>query len=276
MNADIGLIEQIIINLPLNARDAMPSGGKLVVSMVALEIDPLSARRNPEARPGSFVRMTFEDTGCGMSPETLSRVFEPFFTTKDVGKGSGLGLASVYGIVKQHQGWIEVESRLGAGTTFRIYLPCAAAPEQASAQTQPNESVPGGCETILVVEDEPALRGLVKKILKLHGYEVLVAANGREALEVWDHKGNQIDLLLTDLVMPEEPTGMELAQRLKAKCPHLKIVYTSGYSIDLKAHSPVLRPGLNFLSKPFNPPTLAAAVRKCLDSSEVADDGLPE
>lgn len=268
VTADIGMLEQLIINLALNARDAMPTGGKVVVSLATLEIDPLSARRNPEARPGPFVRMTFEDTGCGMSPETLSRVFEPFFTTKDVGKGSGLGLASVYGIVKQHQGWIEVESRLGSGSTFRIYLPCAADLERQTAPPSSAESVPGGAETILVVEDEPALRELVKKILKLYGYQVLEAANGREALEVWDQHGNQIDLLLTDLVMPEEPTGIELAQRLKAKCPGLKIIYTSGYSIDLKAHSPALHEGLNFLSKPFNPPTLAAAVRRCLDTQE--------
>jgi len=265
VNADAGMLEQLIINLALNARNAMPSGGKLVVSLAALEIDSAYARRNPEARPGAFVRLTFEDTGCGMAPETLSRVFEPFFTTKDVGKGSGLGLALVYGIAKQHQGWIEVESCLGAGTTFRVYLPCAGEIDRQSAPPPADESVAGGAEAILVVEDEPSLRQLVKKILKLHGYNVLTAANGREALEIWNRSGRQIDLLLTDLVMPEEPTGMELAKRLKAERPELKIIYTSGYSIDLKAYSPILREGRNFLAKPFNPPTLTAAVRRCLD-----------
>jgi PAS domain S-box-containing protein len=268
IHADVGMIEQVIVNLGLNARDAMPAGGKLIINLTAVDLDAMIVYQNPEARAGSFVCMAITDTGCGMDAETLGRIFEPFFTTKEVGKGTGLGLATVYGIVKQHQGWIEVESRIGMGTTLRVYLPASVQIPKPAVPSAAVLKAAGGTETILVVEDEPALRGLVGKILGRYGYRVVMAANGPEALQRWHEQADQIDLLLTDLVMPEQPSGMELAKRLKAECPRLKVIYSSGYSLDLQAQNPVLQEGFNFLSKPYNPSTLAATVRKRLDAKD--------
>jgi CheY-like chemotaxis protein len=220
---------------------------------------------NPEARAGDFVCLTVGDTGCGMDAAIMNRIFEPFFTTKDVGKGTGLGLAAVYGIVKQHQGWIEVNSSVGAGTTFQIYLPAFARKPDPVADTTALEKVMGGKETILVVEDESALRELVEEILSLYGYRVVTASSGVDALRVWEKKRDQIDLLLTDMVMPEGISGRELAERLQRQAPALKVVYTSGYSPGMAGKDLALLDGFNFLPKPYPPTRLAEVVRECLD-----------
>jgi CheY-like chemotaxis protein len=266
IEADEGMIEQLLLNLAVNARDAMPKGGRLIIGTDRIGTDAAYVRSNPEAREGEFVCLSMQDTGCGMSPEVKARVFEPFFTTKDVGKGTGLGLATVYGIIKLHRGWVEVESQAGAGTTFKIFLPASsrslAGPEQAPVQRGPR----GGNETILLVEDEASVRGMAKTILERYGYRVLEASSGVEALSVWRKQDTQIHLLLTDMVMPEGITGRELAKQLQALDSALKVIYTSGYSVH--SNQTALRPReiARFLQKPYHPQMLAQAVRECLDS----------
>jgi two-component system cell cycle sensor histidine kinase/response regulator CckA len=266
IEADPGMVEQVIVNLAVNARDAMPGGGELTLTTWACEVQPGDLQSHPQGRAGRFVCLSVRDTGSGIDPQTMEHIFEPFFTTKGVGKGTGLGLATVYGIVKQHQGWIDVTSELGVGTTFRIFFPVATAPattmEPAVAE---GGEVGGGKETILVVEDEPALRELVSHILRDLGYDVMEAVHGKEALKVWDARSRHVDLLLTDMMMPEGITGSELATRLRQEAPELKVVYTSGYSPELVGRDLQLQPGLNFLPKPYNPRTLARTVRECLD-----------
>jgi PAS domain S-box-containing protein len=265
IHADPGMLEQIIVNLAVNARDAMPKGGQLVVSTEAVEVDMAYVQHHTEARPGSFVCLSVADTGVGMDAATLSRIFEPFFTTKEVGKGTGLGLATVYGIVKQHQGWIEVASEVGKGTTFRILLPVSTkAPLRADAKRR--RDVPGGNETILLVEDEPALRELVQEILEKKGYTVLAAGTGAQAFKLWQEQHARINLLLTDMMMPEGLSGRELAEKLLAERPGLKVVYTSGYSLDVVSPGFVFQRGQTFLQKPYHPETLAQTVRECLDA----------
>ena len=265
IHADTGMLEQIIINLAVNARDAMGHNGQLVISTSAVDIDEHYVRKNRESRPGHFVCLTVADNGCGMDAETLARIFEPFFTTKEVGKGTGLGLATVYGIVKQHQGWLEVASEIGRGTVFKVFLPSNTKPV-APIESAPAPRILGGTETILVVEDELALRELVCSLLQHYGYEVVAAAHGKEALEIWDDRSQEIDLVLTDMMMPEGVSGWELAEAIQQKDPGIKIIYTSGYSVDLFGQNRSLREGVNFLAKPYHPRTLAKAIRDCLDS----------
>ncbi len=263
--ADEGLIEQVLVNLTVNARDALPNGGRILVSTELVNIDQAYIDHQPEAQLGQFACLTIADTGCGIPPEHLSKIFEPFFTTKEVGKGTGLGLAMVYGIVKQHHGWIEVESRLGQGSTFKVFLPIDGKPVAAVEPVVTPAVVAGAKETIFVVEDEPALRELVKEILEFHGYDVVEAVHGKEALEIWPKKKGAIDLLLTDMVMPEGVSGLALAKQLKAERPDLKVIYTSGYSMDLFDNEQKLA-GFNFLPKPYHPQTLVKTIRDCLDS----------
>jgi len=200
-----------------------------------------------------------------MDRTTLARIFEPFFTTKEVGKGTGLGLATVYGIVKQHQGWIEVTSKPGVGTTFKVYFPASDKAVEASPEkVGPEKSIRGGSETILVVEDEPVLRELARMILKDYKYDVLEASTGHEALQVWEKHKGRIDLLLTDMVMPEGMTGRELAETLRRQKPELKVIYTSGYSSDVMGQEHAPR-DIKFLQKPYPPLELAQAVRESLD-----------
>ena len=262
---DVGMIEQVLMNLAVNARDAMPRGGKFLIATSIKAFDASASVLNPEARAGEFVCLTVCDTGCGMDPITVNRIFEPFFTTKEIGKGTGLGLATVYGIVKQHQGWIEVESNPGAGTTFQIYFPSTIKVAQSLSPARNEESVQGGTEKILVVEDEPALRDLVIEILTLYGYHVVPAGSGVEALRVWEEHRDDIDLLLTDMVMPEGVSGRELGERLLRQRPDLKIVYTSGYSPGMSGKDFALLEGFNFLPKPYPPTRLAEVVRESLD-----------
>jgi nitrogen-specific signal transduction histidine kinase/CheY-like chemotaxis protein len=266
--ADASMIEQVLLNLVVNARDAMPKGGQLVVKITTSRIDEDRQPYQPESRPGEFVCLAVTDTGCGIKPEDLRRIFEPFFTTKEVGKGTGLGLATVYGIVNQHKGWIEVDSEPGKGSSFRVFLPAAkeTAAVQAEAKAAP-AAVRGGSETILVVEDEVAVRELVCSVLGSHGYKILHAETGVKALEIWQANKRKIDLLLTDLVMPDRLNGRELAEKLRAERPRLKVIFTSGYSADVVGKDLVLQRGLHYLQKPYDPRKLALTVRDCLDSA---------
>jgi len=265
IEADTGMIEQIVLNLAVNARDAMPQGGKLLIATSAAEIGTAHARQHPEARPGWFVCLTVTDTGCGMDHKVLQRLFEPFFTTKEVGKGTGLGLATIYGMVKQHQGWIEVQSEIGTGSTFKVYLPVANETRNApAAPTVEPKPAQGGEETILVVEDETGLLELVRNVLQGYHYSVLAASSGVEALQVWNEHNGRVDLLLTDMIMPGGISGNDLAAKLRKDKPGLKVIYTSGYSSELMEKDS----GSNdttFLAKPYLPLQLAQAVRKCLD-----------
>src|SRR6266540_1555595 len=265
--ADLGMMEQLILNLAVNARDAMAKGGQLIISTFSTEIEENYVQSHAEARCGLFVCLGVTDTGCGMDEAVLHRIFEPFFTTKEVGKGTGLGLATVHGIVKLHNGWIEVESRSGMGSTFTVFLPASRARAETDVDGQPRPTVRGGTETILVVEDETALRGLMRGTLQHYGYHILEAANAAEALRAWDQKSTQIDLLITDMVFPDGVCGDELARQLQRHQAGLRVIFTSGYSLDVAGHDLALREGVNFLQKPFQPTMLARTVRDCLDST---------
>jgi two-component system, cell cycle sensor histidine kinase and response regulator CckA len=263
--ADAGMMEQILVNLSVNARDAMPRGGTLRINTQFAQIDQEYADRHPESRMGNFICLSVGDSGHGMDSSTLNRIFEPFFTTKEIGKGTGLGLATVYGIVKQHHGWVEVESQVGQGTTFKVFLPIATKAAPTNLGLKPKD-VPGGDETILVVEDEPALRELVQEILEKKGYRVLEASTGVQALKLWEQHKHDIDLLLTDIMMPEGISGRELAERVLLDRANLKIIYSSGYSLDAVNTGSAMTEGMNFLQKPYDPETLAQMVRNCLNN----------
>jgi PAS domain S-box-containing protein len=266
IEADSSMMELIIINLACNSRDAMPRGGNLVIATSSVDVTAAHLHQQPKAHVGRHVCLTIADTGCGMNAETLRRAFEPFFTTKDVGKGTGLGLATVYGIVDQHHGWIEVASEPGQGTTFKIYFPQA---DKVNAEIVENTiplDIPKGKETILLVEDELELRELARLVLEEYNYRVLEAGSGVQALKVWDQHKGEIDMLLTDMVMPEGMTGRELAERLQAEKPEIKVLYSSGYSPDVIGRSFKLPENSFFLAKPYHPPKLALAVRECLDN----------
>ena len=266
VHADAGMMEQVLLNLAVNSRDAMPKGGLLAIKISAVELREGHGLRHSEGRLGQFVCLSVIDTGCGIPPENLRRIFEPFFTTKEVGKGTGLGLATVYGIVKQHQGWIEVASEPGRGATFKVYLPQIAHPAETVAEPTSEITVRGGKETILVVEDEAPVRELVCTLLARHGYQILQADSGVKALQIWQECRDRIDLLLTDLVMPDRMNGRELAEKLWAERPKLKVIFTSGYSADVVGKDFALRSGLHYLQKPYPPHKLALTVRDCLDA----------
>jgi PAS domain S-box-containing protein len=265
IHADASMVDQIFMNLAVNSRDAMPEGGQLSIETSAVEFDENVTAHSPQARPGSFACLSVNDTGSGIPPEHLPRIFEPFFTTKDVGKGTGLGLATVFGIVQQHQGWINVYSEVGHGTTFRIYLPRLARPTGLKTAPPPLTSIVGGRETILVVEDEPSLRKLVHSTLTRLGYRVIEAPTGVVALEMWKQYHHGIQLLFTDMVMPDGVSGKDLAQRLLQENPKLKVIYTSGYSAEIVNRKFPVREGVNFLAKPFEAHKLAQTVRNRLD-----------
>jgi CheY-like chemotaxis protein len=265
VEADAGMMEQVLLNLAVNARDAMPKGGRLGVRISIMDVNEAHVQHQPEARVGRFVCVSKTDTGCGIPPENLQRIFEPFFTTKEVGKGTGLGLATVYGIVKQHQGWIEVDSTVGKGTTFRIYIPHAGSEHVETEKPTKQTPIRGGGETVLLVEDERPVRELASRVLQKYGYKILQAANGIEALKIWNQHKDEIALLFTDLVMPDNMNGRELAEKLWIEQPRLKVIFTSGYSTDIVGKDFRLEPELNYLQKPYQPETLALVVRRCLD-----------
>jgi signal transduction histidine kinase len=265
IHADPVMIEMVILNLAVNARDAMPDGGRLLIRTESVEINGEAGRQIPKAQPGCHACISVEDTGCGIAPEVLPHLFEPFFTTKEVGKGTGLGLATVYGIVKQHNGWVEVESEPGGGARFKVFLPVSVPKNQSDTSFKSKTQVVGGTETILLVEDEPSLRRLARTVLQRQGYRVFEAGSGVEALSVWDEHGAVINLLLTDMVMPGGLSGRELAGQLGQKKPGLKIIYTTGYSADAISQTLRLEEGMNFLPKPYHPDKLIQTIRCCLD-----------
>jgi len=266
VSADAGMIQQVVMNLCINARDAMPNGGRLSLATSEVEIGAPSEESHPDARPGHFVCLSVTDIGCGMDEAVLRKIFEPFFTTKEVGKGTGLGLAIVYGIVKQHQGWIEVESKPGHGSSFRVYLP-ATNPLSSLGINSHEENIRGGSETILLVEDELFLRQLTASCLRKLGYTVLEAGNGAEALAVWQEHHQRIALLLTDMKMPGQMTGLDLALRFKNEKGSLKVISASGYSAELEDSPLTAGQEITFLPKPFTPAALAKIVRLCLDKT---------
>ena len=271
VRGDVGLIEQVVMNLAVNSRDAMPKGGQLTIELHKVGIDSDYLQHNPDGRLGDFIRLRVSDSGCGMSPDTLNHIFEPFYTTKDVGKGTGLGLATVFGVVKQHEGWIEVNSAPGQGTTFTIYFPATDVVRTSGhREPQSTEDVRGGKETILLVEDESTLREMAAMILQQSGYTVTCAANGVEALSLWKLNQDRIDLVVTDMVMPEGLTGLELADRLFEDRAGLKMLFTSGYSMEDIGAELVRHPNTRFLEKPYTSQSLARAVREILDAIPIA------
>jgi len=262
---DPSQIEQVIFNLAVNARDAMPSGGRFTIETANVELDEEYARAHIGVVPGHYVRLSVSDTGVGMSPEVKEKVFEPFFTTKDKGKGTGLGLSTVYGIVNQSKGNIWVYSEPGHGTTFKIHLPRVEGALDALHEQDETDSFPRGSETVLLVEDEPSVRDLANRLLRKQGYRVLEAPNGGEALRiVRENNGEKIHLLLTDVVLPQMG-GKELADNLKIFRPDIKVLYTSGYTDYAIVHHGVLESGTHFLQKPFSLKTLSRKVREALD-----------
>jgi len=264
VRTDPGQIEQMILNLAVNARDAMPNGGKLTIETSNIELNENYVRFHIAVKPGLYVMLSVSDTGVGMTPEVKERVFEPFFTTKEKGKGTGLGLSTVYGIVKQSGGNIWVYSELDHGTTFKIYLPRVEEEASTLLHGDDKRSLPQGSETVLLVEDDLSVRGLVVQVLRENGYNLLEAANGNEALRMAQEYAGEIHLLLTDVVMPQMG-GKELADRLKTLRPNIKVLFTSGYTDNAIVHHGVLEPGIDFLQKPFSPAALAHKVREVLD-----------
>ncbi|HYG22553.1 MAG TPA: response regulator [Verrucomicrobiae bacterium] len=267
--ADDGSLQQVLINLALNARDAMPKGGSIEIHTEVCVIDESTVQANPEARAGRFVRLTVADHGCGMEPQVLARIFDPFFTTKEVGKGTGLGLSTIHGIIKQHEGWVDVTSEMGHGSQFQIHLPaCEGTATQRALQVEQRLPDPGKGETVLVVEDEVAVRELACSALQKRGYQVLKASNGPEAVTVWERSKNPVHLLLTDMIMPCGMTGGELAKALQGRNDSLKVLFTSGYSPEILRKDAMFVQGINFLPKPYDFPTLLKAVRICLDGGK--------
>ncbi len=264
MTADPNQLEQIIMNLVVNARDAMPNGGQLIIETTAMEVDNEYSHRHLDLKPGSYVTLSLSDTGEGMSKEVQERIFEPFFTTKDKSRGTGLGLATIYGIVKQHHGYIYVYSEQGIGTTFKIFFPVTTAIADDIAAKAISENMKGGTETILVVDDETAIRNLVLDTLRPLGYQVFGAANGQQALKVSQQIDKKLDLLLTDIIMPGM-SGRELAETMLSMRPGLKVVYMSGYTADIIAHQGVLDSGIHYIPKPLMPHALADKLREVLD-----------
>jgi two-component system cell cycle sensor histidine kinase/response regulator CckA len=265
VEADPSQIEQIIMNLVVNARDSMPRGGRVDVQTANADLDATFARRHVPTRPGRYVMLAVSDTGSGMDKATQAHIFEPFFTTKQLGKGTGLGLATVYGIVKQSDGYIWVDSEPGTGSTFRIYLPRVKA-DIASERAREEPAPPsGGSETVLVVEDDRTVRSLAGEMLRLNGYTVLQAQDGREALDLVRRHGRPIHLLLTDVVMPEM-SGRELARSVAGLEPGIGVLYMSGYTDGVIAHHGVLDAGVAYIQKPFTADSLARKVREALDA----------
>jgi len=265
VHADSGQMEQVIMNLAVNARDAMPEGGKLMISLSRAHVDTDYVEQNPEAVPGNYAVLTISDTGTGMSAEVREKIFEPFFTTKDKGKGTGLGLATVYGIVKQHGGHVQVYSEPGSGTTFRIYLPLVADEASTNPESPKTETRHGGSETIFVVDDDRFIRNLILDTLESFGYTLIGAASAEEALQVLQAWNEPVHLLLTDVIMPGM-NGRELAEHVMALRPGIRVLYMSGYSGDVIAHRGLLDPDVEYMTKPLTPSRLLKKIREILDA----------
>jgi two-component system cell cycle sensor histidine kinase/response regulator CckA len=266
VKADPGQIEQVLLNLAINSRDAMPQGGRLTIETKNVNPTETAGRQLASVHPGPYVALAVSDTGCGMDEATKSHIFEPFFTTKEQGKGTGLGLATVYGIVQQSGGWIEVDSQPGQGTTFKVYLPGTVDEAQADVAPADLAGPPCGSGTILVVEDEEIVRGLVQKVLRMQGYRVLAAERGDEALRICQEQEQEIDLLLTDVVMPGM-SGRELAEQAAVMRPEMKVLFMSGYTDDAVVRHRVFDTEIAFIQKPFTPAALASKVQDVLGAS---------
>ncbi|HTA29654.1 MAG TPA: ATP-binding protein, partial [Candidatus Cybelea sp.] len=265
VKADAGQIEQVIMNLAMNAAEAMPNGGKFTIETANVTLDQEYAGSVPELKAGEYVMLAITDTGGGMSAEVKARAFEPFFSTKAVGEGTGLGLSTCYGIIKQSGGHISVYSEPARGATFKVYLPQVEEPAKIPVQRLDSPGLPRGTETVLLAEDDPALREMAATLLRRLGYTVLVAANGIEALSLKQQRDiGHIDLLFTDVVMPHM-SGKELSERMRALYPHTRILFTSAYSENAIVHQGVLNPGVALLQKPFTPSALAHKLREVLD-----------
>jgi len=264
IQGDPGMLEQVIINLAVNARDAMPQGGRLQIATRAIQYQSAPPSPNPAARPGTFVRLAVRDTGSGIPAEIRERIFEPFFTTKEVGKGTGLGLATVFGIVTQHEGWIEVESKTDQGTAFLIYLPASPVSDASSPVGRESLPAPGRGENILVVEDEESVRELMSRTLVRHGYAVTDAKSGAEARRLVPDQLKQVDILITDMIMPGGVNGRELAESLRRVFPRLRVIYCSGYSPEITGGWLALDHDTTFIQKPFTPSELLHAVAEAL------------
>ncbi len=264
IRGDVGQLEQIVMNLALNARDAMPRGGRLVIATEDAVLDEEQAASHADGRAGAYVVLTVADTGVGMTEEVREHLFEPFFTTKETGKGTGLGLAMVYGVVKQHGGHIQVETEPGAGTTFRIYLPATDEREEERSDPKAPPAMHGGTETVLVVDDDSSVLRLIADTLRPLGYRVLEASRGEEALALCRSRNPPVDLLLTDVIMPGM-NGRELAEACRRVCPGIRVMFMSGYTDDVITHLGVLEEGVVFLTKPLRPSVLSARLRAVLD-----------
>ncbi len=270
VTADADQMHQVIMNLVVNARDAMPDGGTLDICTMNVDVSDDDASMRFDAQPGPYVMMSATDSGAGMDEQTRQHIFEPFFTTKKGDKGTGLGLSTVYGIVRQSGGWIDVSSKVGVGTSFKLYFPRTDGGSLDEHHEATRTEAPHGGETILLVEDQDAVRRLTKSILKAYGYQILEAPNADEALGIAERYSGEIDLLLTDVVLPGV-NGKELSERLKTLRPTVKVLFTSGYPSDVIAHRGVLDVGMAYIPKPFRPDVLAAKVREV--STEPATSG---
>jgi CheY-like chemotaxis protein len=268
VRVDPGQIEQVVVNLAVNARDAMPRGGLLTIEMHNIDIDEKMVARHLTMETGSYVLLAISDTGVGISPETQAHLFEPFFTTKEKGRGTGLGLSTSYGIVKQNRGEIVVYSEVGVGSTFKVYLPRVDAPVEIEYPAAQDARKTGGTETILIVEDEEGVRKVLVEMLSHQGYNVMVAGGGPDALALCDRHQGPLELLVTDVIMPKM-SGRELADQLRRFRPDLKVLFVSGYTDTAIVHHGILEPGTLFLQKPFTPEQLSTKVREILEGPEV-------
>ena len=265
VRADLAQLNQVILNLAVNGRDAMPRGGSLILETREVEVGTADVKAYPEVVPGRYVLLSVTDTGCGMTPEVQARIFEPFFTTKSEGKGTGLGLSVALGIIRQSGGYLDVESKPGEGTQFKIYLPAVQEPAEGPESAQRTRLDPvGGGETVLLVEDEDTVRNVTTLLLESLGYRVLKAANGQQAMRLFETSSEKIDLLMTDVVMPDM-TGQEVAEALLARDPSLTVIFQSGYTYDVMVRQGIWDAQVAFLKKPFSREVLSQKVREVLD-----------